>query len=46
MELLLLSRGLSTVLCGLSDFALASLDDIAIYSNTWEEHLKHLKSGL
>lgn len=34
------------VLRGLTDFACAYLDDIVIYSITWEEHLKHLQEVL
>lgn len=39
-------RLMDQVLCGLSDFACAYLDDIVIYSTTWEEHLGHLKEVL
>lgn len=35
-------RLVDRVLGGLSDFAMAYLDDI-VYSDTWDEHLKHLK---
>lgn len=38
-----LQRLVDKVLCGVSDFALAYLHDIVIYSNTWEEHLKSLQ---
>lgn len=33
---------MNRVLCGTSDFCAAYLDDIFIFSNTWEEHLRHL----
>uniref|UniRef100_A0AAX7U441 Gypsy retrotransposon integrase-like protein 1 n=1 Tax=Astatotilapia calliptera TaxID=8154 RepID=A0AAX7U441_ASTCA len=39
-------RLMDRVLCGLSEFAAAYLDDIVIYSQTWEEHLKHLEKVL
>lgn len=32
------------VLYGLSDFASAYLDDVVVYSNSWEEHLEHLRT--
>lgn len=32
------------VLSGMSDFAAAYLDDIVIFSSTWEEHLRHLET--
>ena len=35
-------RAMNQLLSGL-DYATAYLDDIAIYSNTWEEHLVHLE---
>ncbi|XP_040195045.1 uncharacterized protein LOC120928035 [Rana temporaria] len=35
-------RMIDELLDGLQDFACAYLDDIAIYSQTWEEHLRHL----
>lgn len=31
------------VLNGLSEFALPYLDDVAIFSNSWEEHIEHLR---
>jgi len=31
------------VLSGLTDFTAAYLDDIVIYSSTWEDHLQHLE---
>ncbi len=37
-------RLVDRILCGMSDFASAYLDDIVIYSNTWENHLKHLET--
>ena len=33
---------ISQVLNGLEDFALPCVDDIAVYSKTWNEHLKHI----
>lgn len=35
-------RLMNLVLCDFSTFAIAYLDDICIFSNSWEEHLKHL----
>lgn len=34
------------VLCELSDFTCAYLDDIVIYSVSWEDHLRHLNEVL
>lgn len=31
------------VLYGLADFALPYLDDVAIFSDSWEEHIEHLR---
>lgn len=39
-------RLMDLVLHGLSDFTSAYLDDIVIFSETWEEHLKHLQMVL
>ncbi|KAG1926090.1 gag-pol fusion protein [Pimephales promelas] len=39
-------RLMDQVLHGLSDFMSAYLDDIVIFSETWEEHLKHLQMVL
>lgn len=36
-------RLMDQVLCDFSGFAAAYLDDIVIYSTTWEDHLKHLQ---
>lgn len=36
------SRLVKKVLCGLEEFADAYLDDIIIFSNSWDEHLHHL----
>ncbi|XP_064490382.1 uncharacterized protein LOC135401724 [Ornithodoros turicata] len=40
------SKLMDRVLSGLSDFALPYLDDVAVFSNTWEEHLVHLRTVL
>lgn len=37
------SRLMKEVLAGLESFALPYLDDIAIFSDTWSEHLDHLR---
>jgi len=37
------SRLLSKLLTGLEMFAVAYLDDVIIFSDSWEEHLKHIK---
>lgn len=39
-------RLMDCVLQGTEDFAAAYLDDIVIYSRTWEEHLQHLTTVL
>lgn len=36
-------RLMNHVLSGLSDYAAAYLDDIIVYSLSWEQHLQHLK---
>ncbi|XP_078233603.1 uncharacterized protein LOC144583544 [Pogona vitticeps] len=36
-------RLMDQTLAGLSDFTVAYIDDIGIFSNTWEDHLKHLE---
>jgi len=38
------SRLVSKLLHGLEDFAAAYLDDILIFSETWDDHLKHLRA--
>ncbi|KAJ1206276.1 hypothetical protein NDU88_001685 [Pleurodeles waltl] len=35
-------RLVNQVLAGLDEFSAAYLDDIAVFSSTWEEHLQHL----
>ncbi len=37
-------RLMDCVLSGLSDYVAAYLDDIIIYSSSWEQHLQHLKN--
>lgn len=37
-------RAMNQLLEGLSDFAVAYLDDISIRSRTWEDHMIHLKT--
>ena len=37
---------MDSMLKGLSGFASAYLDDLVIFSSTWEEHLKHLEAVL
>ena len=39
-------RLMNRVLQGMDKFAAAYIDDVAIYSETWEEHLKHLDQVL
>ncbi|GBM90835.1 Transposon Ty3-G Gag-Pol polyprotein [Araneus ventricosus] len=41
-----LSRLMSQVLENCGSFAVPYLDDIAIYSNNWEDHLKHIDEVL
>lgn len=36
-------RLIEMALSGLSDYAAAYLDDIIVYSSSWEQHLQHLK---
>ncbi|XP_078236027.1 uncharacterized protein LOC144584230 [Pogona vitticeps] len=36
-------RLMDQTLAGLSDFTVAYIDDIGIFSNTWEDHLLHLE---
>ncbi|GFW40755.1 retrovirus-related Pol polyprotein from transposon 297 [Trichonephila clavipes] len=36
-------RAMSKVVQAISDFACAYIDDLAIFSDTWEEHLNHLE---
>jgi len=37
------SRLVSKLLLGLDSFCAAYLDDIIIFSDSWEEHLRHLR---
>ena len=39
-------RMMDHVIDGLQQFAAASLDDLVVFSSTWEEHLKHLQEVL
>lgn len=39
-------RLMNQVLAGMESFAAAYLDDIVIYSNSWQEHLSHLATVL
>ena len=34
---------MDTILAGVHEFAAAYLDDVVIYSNTWQDHLDHLE---
>ena len=34
------------VVCGVSKFANAYLDDLIVYSDTWEDHLVHVRAVL
>ena len=37
---------MDAVLRGLQDFSVAYIDDLAIFSNAWEEHLQHVRTVL
>lgn len=37
-------RLMDTVLDGLGEFAAAYLDDVVIFSTSWENHLQHLQT--
>src|SRR5664279_601234 len=39
-------RMLQSVLAPVKDFAASFVDDLAVYSNTWEQHLKHIDKTL
>ncbi|GFV75300.1 retrovirus-related Pol polyprotein from transposon 297 [Trichonephila clavipes] len=39
------SKLMAELLNGLEDFVVPYLDDIAIFSDTWESHIKHMKTG-
>ncbi|GFV95826.1 retrovirus-related Pol polyprotein from transposon 297 [Trichonephila clavipes] len=39
------SKLMAELLNGLEDFVVPYLDDIAIFSDTWESHLKHVETG-
>ena len=41
-----LQRLMDRVITGLSDFSATYLDDVIIFSQTWEEHLKHVRATL
>ena len=34
---------MDTILAGVHEFAAAYLDDVVMYSNTWQDHLDHLE---
>jgi hypothetical protein len=36
----------NTVLTKLGEFRVALIDDIAVYSQTWEDHAEHVKQEL
>ncbi|GFV18088.1 retrovirus-related Pol polyprotein from transposon 297 [Trichonephila clavipes] len=40
------SKLMAELLNGLEDFVVPYLDDIAIFSNTWESHIKHMETVL
>ncbi|MDW0176561.1 MAG: RNase H-like domain-containing protein, partial [Nitrososphaeraceae archaeon] len=40
------SKMMAELLQGFEEFAVPYLDDVAVFSNTWEEHLKHLENVL
>ncbi|GFU45885.1 hypothetical protein TNCV_5102041 [Trichonephila clavipes] len=40
------SKLMAELLNGLEDFVVPYLDDIAIFSDTWESHLKHVETVL
>jgi transposase InsO family protein len=40
------SRLVANLLSGLEDFAAGYVDDILIFSNSWKEHLKHIRTVL
>lgn len=35
----------NTVLMKLGEFSVALIDDIAVYSQTWEDYTEHVKQG-
>ncbi|GFX97735.1 retrovirus-related Pol polyprotein from transposon 297 [Trichonephila clavipes] len=39
------SKLMAELLNGLEDFVVPYLDDIAIFSDTWESHIKHMETG-
>ncbi|GFU48521.1 retrovirus-related Pol polyprotein from transposon 297 [Trichonephila clavipes] len=43
--LYIFSKLMAELLNGLEDFVVPYLDDIAIFSDTWESHLKHVETG-
>jgi len=39
----ILQKLMTTVLRGTEEFTCSLLDDVVFFSNTWEDHIKHVK---